>query len=157
MARKTKRSAPSEPVAKRSQAAETVVRRTETRVEYKGPLPPPHILKAYDIIQPGFAERIVSMAEKQAEHRQGLERIVIHGDTKRAWWGLGLGFVVAMAFLYVCYLLIMAGHEWAGGIIGTIDLGGLVATFVIGNRQRQRERNEKARIMAHGQDRTSAT
>ena len=38
-----------------------------------GPLPPPEMLAQYEEILPGAAERILSMAERQAEHRQKLE------------------------------------------------------------------------------------
>jgi uncharacterized membrane protein len=39
-----------------------------TRIS-SGPIPAPEILKAYDIVLPGLAERIVSMAEAQSAHR----------------------------------------------------------------------------------------
>ena len=39
-----------------------------------GPLPPPEMLAQYEEILPGAAERILSMAERQAEHRQKMER-----------------------------------------------------------------------------------
>ena len=39
-----------------------------------GPLPPPEMLAQYEEILPGAAERILSMAERQAEHRQKMEQ-----------------------------------------------------------------------------------
>ena len=57
---------------------------------FLGPLPPPEILAQYEQILPGSAERIMVMAENQAEHRQSLEetvKTVIEGDSKRRTYG----------------------------------------------------------------------
>lgn len=45
--------------------------------EFSGPIPPPSIIKGYEDILPGTAERIVSMAENQAKHRQDMEKIMV--------------------------------------------------------------------------------
>ncbi len=42
---------------------------------FEGPLPPPEQLKQYEEVSPGFAERIVQMAEKEQDFR--------HRDTDR--------------------------------------------------------------------------
>jgi uncharacterized membrane protein len=44
---------------------------------HQGPLPHPAVLKQYDDVVPGAAERIMRMAEQQAQHRQDLEAHVI--------------------------------------------------------------------------------
>lgn len=36
---------------------------------YQGPIPPPEVLEKYEKISPGFADRIVKMAEIEQEHR----------------------------------------------------------------------------------------
>lgn len=42
-----------------------------SRVEaFSGPLPPPEVLRGYNDVLPGAAERIFTMAEAQAEHRR---------------------------------------------------------------------------------------
>jgi len=64
----------------------------QTRAEsFSGPLPPPVVLKQYDEIVPGAAERILSMAESQSQHRQQLERSVIESDIKNSRLGLHYG------------------------------------------------------------------
>ena len=53
------------------------VRQVVTQViqsEFSGPLPPPNIIKGYEDILPGAADRILSMAENQAKHRQEIEK-----------------------------------------------------------------------------------
>lgn len=43
-------------------------------MNYSGPIPPPDIIKDYENILPGSADRIISMAEKQADHRRDIEK-----------------------------------------------------------------------------------
>jgi uncharacterized membrane protein len=40
---------------------------------FSGPLPPPNLLAQYNEVLPDGANRIVTMAERQAKHRQRLE------------------------------------------------------------------------------------
>jgi uncharacterized membrane protein len=40
--------------------------------QFSGPIPPPQILGDYDKVQPGFAERIIAMAEREQSHRHGI-------------------------------------------------------------------------------------
>lgn len=42
----------------------------EVRATFVGPIPPPDILQGYDNILPGLADRIVSMAEAEGNHRR---------------------------------------------------------------------------------------
>lgn len=44
------------------------------QMEFSGPLPPPQILGQYDEVLPGAAERILRMAEKQQDHRIGVDQ-----------------------------------------------------------------------------------
>jgi uncharacterized membrane protein len=42
-------------------------------IEFRGALPHPQLLKQYDEVVPGAAERIVGLAERQVHHRQSME------------------------------------------------------------------------------------
>jgi len=61
-----------------------------------GPLPPPEILQKYNQVEPGLAERIVSMVEKQSEHRRSLEKKVVFSGERRALLGQIMAFVIAL-------------------------------------------------------------
>jgi uncharacterized membrane protein len=125
------------------------VTRLEAHLEsFSGPMPNPSLLKDYEAIIPGCAARMLSMAEKQAEHRQSLERIVIIGDSKRADNGLKAGFIVAIVGLISAVLLVVTGHDWAGFTIGGLDLVSLVSVFVYGTISRRSERAKKENQMA---------
>ena len=103
------------------------------RLEFEGPLPPPGALRAYDSILPGAAERILSMAEQQAEHRQNIER----KDSWRASLGVVAGTVVAFAVLCLAGYALYLGQPLVGGALGVADLVGLVGVYVYGTRARE--------------------
>ena len=48
--------------------------------QYSGPIPPPHTLASYEEIQPGFADRIIKMAETETAHRHEMEEKALKGD-----------------------------------------------------------------------------
>lgn len=110
---------------------------------FSGPLPPPSVLKEFDLIVPGAAERIIKMAEGQFVHRTEIEKRVIESDISRSKWGQILGFMIAIFGLLVSLVTILRGQEIAGSIIGGGTLVSLVSVFMYGTRSRKREREEK--------------
>ena len=95
-----------------------------------------------DIVEHG-ADRVLSMFERQAAHRQSLEQTAIKGDTVRANMGLAAGFIVAMFALWISYDLVKSGHQISGSVIGTASLVSLVSVFVYGSQSRRKERSER--------------
>lgn len=122
---------------------------------FSGPLPPPDVLKRYNEVVPGAAERIITMAEAQAKHRQELERAEVFGGNRRANLGQYFGFTIGIAGLVVALILGIRGNAWVAGLIGVLDLGGLVSIFVYGSRSRRSERREKGEAFAEAVQRTS--
>ncbi len=116
-------------------------------LQYTSPIPPPEVLAQYNTIIPEGAERILHMAEAQSEHRQQLERFDLYQNSWRSWWGLALGFVIALTGFGCSTLLVLKGHDTAGATISVADMTGLVGVFVYGTRVRRQERNQRNRIM----------
>ena len=63
---------------------------------FKGPLPPPELLERYNNVVGNGAERIVSMAEKQSNHRMELENHAIKEELKQSKTGQVFGFVLGL-------------------------------------------------------------
>ncbi|MBI1739603.1 MAG: DUF2335 domain-containing protein [Acidobacteriales bacterium] len=57
--------------------AEAIFRTAVEVSRFSGPLPHPEDLAKYEQVLPGSADRIIRMAERQAEHRQNLEKTVV--------------------------------------------------------------------------------
>ena len=114
-----------------------------TTVRFVGPLPPPELLKRYDEVIPGGAERIIALAERQSAHRQELEKTVINSNCKNERLGTILGFVLAMIALIGGFALVAAGFD-VGGIAAIVSaLGSLVGVFIYGKKKQQEDRADK--------------
>lgn len=109
------------------------------KAEFSGPLPPPQILEKYETVLPGAAERVFAMAEKQAVHRQALEKKVIDSDALQALVGTVFGLVIGLFGLGSAVYCIILGHDWAGVGIGGATLVSMVSAFIYGTSQRRRE------------------
>jgi uncharacterized membrane protein len=107
------------------------------------PLPPPEQLRSYEEVLPGSADRILSMAERQANHRQDLERTTVEGGNRRSWWGLWIGGGIVLAVLALSGVLISEGHGLEGTVLGSVDLASLAGVFVYGRSQQRKERVQK--------------
>lgn len=85
---------------------------------FTGPIPPPDLLAEYDQILPGLAERIVTMAEGEANHRRGIQR----RQMRLAEGGLVSAFVISMTVILGGILLVHEGatKEGIGSIIAAL-------------------------------------
>ena len=105
---------------------------------FSGPIPPPEILKGYNDIIDGGANRILIMTEMQLSHRISLEKDVIKQQQKQSGRGQIFGFITAIIGILVAAVLALYGHETVAGIFGTTTIIGLVAVFVIGKKEQQK-------------------
>lgn len=55
------------------QSSKTEIVEVSKRVSISGPLPPPLVLKQYDELVPGSAERVIQMAEKSLDHQMSVQ------------------------------------------------------------------------------------
>lgn len=95
---------------------------------FLGPIPQPEVLREYDRVLPGLAERIVAWTENEADHRRTVERSLV----QLSWGGLWVAFVLALATILGGMVLAWYGRSVAGvvGIVGA--LAGLVIVFLAG-------------------------
>ena len=110
---------------------------------YSGPLPPPHVLKGYEEILPGMADRVMTLVEKQSAHRQYIESIAIKSGAQDSKWGIRFAFIISIFAIACGSLLIYFGKEIGGSVIGGGALSSLVGVFIYGSRQRRMERESK--------------
>ncbi len=97
---------------------------------FQGPIPPPSILRGYDdIIQDG-AERIMTMAEDEQDHRHDLEKRQVGLFERGQWFAFILGMVTIVCGTY----LIATGHDVTGFGALLIGLGSIVSSLLFGNQ-----------------------
>ena len=118
---------------------EPVVRELKQLVEiFKGPLPPPSILKQYNTIDPTFADRIVKMAESEQEHRKNMDIRSLEGQFRERRIGQVFGLIIGTIAIVGGVVASLSGAEISGGFIGFGGVIGLVAVFVIGRRTKKK-------------------
>ena len=100
------------------------------RKTFSGPIPHPDLLRGYEDIKEGFAERIVSMTEKQQEHRMECEKRLIKSTVSQRLRGQWMGLCVTMVFAGVAAWLGYLGHDWLAGTIFGGTIAAVAAIFV---------------------------
>ena len=100
----------------------------ETVAEYSGVLPPPSMLKQFDEVIPNGAERIMAMAEKEANERQSNNRKMINYNST----GMYLAFILAVTLFTFSFLLAWKGNNPGATVLAGVGLTGIVTTFVTG-------------------------
>ncbi len=114
---------------------------------FSGPLPPPDILTRYNDVFPGCAERIFEMAEKNAVHRQALEKRVVDANCRAQTVGQWMAFLVTLMVVGVGGGLLLMGRDLQGFGAILSALATLAGMFVYGRRRQEQERAEKLRPM----------
>lgn len=120
----------------------TSIERVERRLTYSGPIPHPDILRGYEEVLSGSADRILKMTEKQLDHRIAIENKLVHGENQSRLLGQIAGFIIAIFGLGGSVFLGYNGKTWESGIMSGGTLAGLVAVFVKGSSDSNQE-NEK--------------
>ncbi len=112
---------------------------------FQGHIPPPDLLRDYETVLPGVANRLVVQMEANGSHRRYMDKATLFLRQGRSYLGLGAGLFVVLKFLDVSYRLVTAGHEVAGTVLGTVDLVALAAVFVgMGQTYKTNKTSEKA-------------
>ena len=104
---------------------------------FAGPLPPPDMLARYNQLCPGFAERILQLAEREAENRQSLERTqteiaqrdipAAREETKRGQW---MSFVITIVAFISAAFCAYINQPWVAGVIAGATLVSVVSTIM---------------------------
>jgi uncharacterized membrane protein len=98
------------------------------RTSFQGPLPPPALLREYNQVMPGLAERIVGMAEAEGTHRRKVERSLVRLSHE----GLFCGATIALVVIVGSLIILREGKTIGGlaGVLGTLTA--LVTVFIFG-------------------------
>ena len=77
-----------------------------------------------------------------------LERRVIEADITRSYWGLGAGVFVAVICFAAASFMAYEGYALAGTLLGSLDLGTVIAIFVYGTVSRRSERQQRVKMLS---------
>lgn len=131
------------------------IQETQVVQAHAGPLPLPEHLSEYEGIAPGAAERIIRMAELQADHRRAMESKVVDSEMRRESRGQIFGFITVMTALVGGIGLMAFDKPIWGAAVSLSALAALAGVFVWSKRQKSRELNEKANSLTFGAEPTT--
>jgi uncharacterized membrane protein len=94
---------------------------------FSGPLPSPATLHEFEQVLPGLAERIVRMAEQEAEHRRLIERRLVG----LSWAGLASAVTLCLIALVGGMILLWQGKSLSGLAPIILAMGGLITTLIL--------------------------
>jgi uncharacterized membrane protein len=125
-------------------ASATQVRQIQAEQRFlSGPLPPPEALEKYNQVLPGLAERIVALTERQSDHRQRLESLVVRSNARNELLGQVFALVLAAGTIGGSIWLVSLGKD-IGGITGILTtIASLVGVFIYGRHKHRKELKEK--------------
>ena len=108
------------------------------------PVPPAELLLGYEKAFPDGAQRLFTLVENQSNHRQSLEKNAIAHQARLASRGQIFAFVLAVIFGGIGLYLGISGQAVLAGTVFTTTIGGLLATFIVGQKNQQRNLDKKA-------------
>ena len=115
------------------------------REEFNGPIPHPDIMEKYERILPGSTDRIISMAEKQAAHRQAMEEIMFKSEARDGLLGVIFAFLLGIGCLVACVIVVCLVPKNAGAIasafLGVTGIGSITTSFIRSTRQGKQKDN----------------
>jgi len=109
---------------------------------FEGPIPHPIILEGYERVLPGAADRILTMAENQAQHRQQMESSVVQSNITHERVGMNYAFILTLLLMGTGFYLIINDKDTAGyfAIFGPVVFS--AASYVY-SKFREREVSKK--------------
>ncbi len=132
---------------KRREREPVVLRQQASSVTYtSGPIPSASELARYETTHPGLADRIMRMAEDQAQHRQGLEKAVVVGNLKAQTLGQWFAFILSLVVIVAGVWLVLLGKTSLGVwfILGDVLViaGVFIGAKLIQRGERKQRRQE---------------
>lgn len=125
----------------RAMSALTIIRQES----FAGPIPPPQVLKGYEDILPGSADRILKMAENQQQHRIEIEKKAISSQSENSKRGQIFAFIVFILCSFIGLAFAYFDMKTFAGIFLTGTMLALVALFIGGRVKIQANLKEKSK------------
>ena len=97
---------------------------------YRGNLPPPDMLQHFNEIDPTFANRIVSMAEKEQQHRHETEIKVTRNAVRMSITGIIFAFLSVIIMSGLVFFALLQGFAVAASTIAVGAVAAVASIFI---------------------------
>lgn len=119
---------------------------------HEGPLPDPESLSQYESISPGFANRIMTMAEDEQKHRHDAENSVIVNqhiqhkrDTDTFRWGQFYALLSVGGVIALCWFMVSKNCSTAAATLGVAAIVGVIVAFHNKNPNKANSQQKQAK------------
>lgn len=102
----------------------------EEMVSWMGPLPPPSAMRAYEEVLPGACERMLALTERQAAHRQSIEREEARSAVVVEQRGQAIAALIGVLAIVCGTYLMATDHDGWGFATIVTAIAGLVGATV---------------------------
>jgi uncharacterized membrane protein len=102
---------------------------------YQGIIPDPDTLQKYEQNFPGFADRLLSLAEQELKHRQEMEKNANKYVQTTALVGIGAALTSVSIVSYLCYHAFNLGYATQAVSLAIGVITALAGTFLIGKNR----------------------
>jgi uncharacterized membrane protein len=106
-----------------------------------GFLPPTEILRKYNSVVPGLADRLVIQAEKQTTHRISQEKKLLSANIWKSFIGLVFAFLIGSLGVGGGLYLTFVGFNVIGIVFSSATLVSLVMSFIYGSQYKKYKQN----------------
>jgi len=107
---------------------------THTQV-YQGHLPPPDMLQQFNLIDPTFANRIVTMAEKEQQNRHENETRVTKNVVRMSLLGIFCAFLSVLIMSSLVFYSLWKGYSQTASAIAVGAIAAVASVFIFFRRR----------------------
>ena len=124
--------------------------------EFSGPIPPPSIIKGYEEVLPGSADRIIGMAERQSAHRQAMEKRMVLIEARDSLLGILFAFLLGIGCIGAAVTMVIMVPQnvgaISGAVIGATGIGSIIVTFIKSTRVSHDNESKKEKENSKNKD-----
>ena len=117
-----------------AEAVSVEIRQEIFSSSFSGPLPPPAAYGHYEQILPGAADRILAMAEDNADDRSEINTKIVNSDIKRSGLGQILGFILSILFIGASIACAYLNQPFPASVLGIGGFSSIISIFVLGKK-----------------------
>ncbi|MXN65352.1 DUF2335 domain-containing protein [Stappia sp. GBMRC 2046] len=103
---------------------------------FSGPVPHPSHAEHYESILEGSFDRMLSMAERELNHQQTLDKFSLEASIQDSKSGRLYGLIALVALIIAAVITGLYDHEILAGAFLTTGALGTISTLVMGRRQK---------------------
>lgn len=97
---------------------------------YQGVIPDPESLEHYEKIKPGFADRLIAMAEDEGQHRRGMDAAFLKASKNSFGWTIFGALLSVTMICSLCGYAFYLGHAKEGAWVAGTVMVALASTFL---------------------------